>query len=101
MAALALLALVPGPPWVLIAIGVAAGAVRGAHTLVQGSAVADRWGVRSYGAVNGVFAAPITIVAAFSPSLGPLLALATGSYATMALIAAGAAVVALVAARFT
>ncbi|WP_298866444.1 MFS transporter [uncultured Microbacterium sp.] len=57
---LALLALIPGPPWLLIVIGIAAGAVRGAQTLVQGSAVADRWGVRNYGSINGVFAAPIT-----------------------------------------
>ena len=98
---LALLALVPGPPWLLIGIGIAAGAVRGAQTLVQGSAVADRWGTHSYGAVNGVFAAPITVAAAFSPSIGPLLALASGSYATMALIAAALAVTAVVAARFS
>lgn len=98
---LALLALVPGPPWLLIAVGIAAGAVRGAHTLVQGTAVADRWGTHSYGTINGVFVAPITAVAAFSPSLGPLLALASGSYATMALIAAGMAVVALLASRFS
>ncbi|MGT2460823.1 MFS transporter [Sinomonas atrocyanea] len=65
--ALALLALVPGPPWLLIAVGVGAGAARGAHTLVQGSAVADRWGTRSYGTINGVFAAPITVVGAFAP----------------------------------
>lgn len=98
---LALLALVPGPPWLLIGIGIAAGAVRGAQTLVQGSAVADRWGTHSYGAVNGVFAAPITVAAAFSPSIGPLLALASGSYSTMALIAAALAVAAVVAARFS
>lgn len=101
LALLALLALVPGPPWLLIGIGIAAGAVRGAQTLVQGSAVADRWGTHSYGAVKGVFAAPITVAAAFSPSIGPLLALASGSYSTMALIAAALAVAAVVAARFS
>ena len=53
---LALMAVVPGPPWLVILIGVAAGAVRGAQTLVQGSAVADRWGVRNYGSINGVVA---------------------------------------------
>lgn len=98
---LLLLALVPGPPWLLISIGIAAGAVRGAQTLVQGSAVADRWGTRNYGAINGVLAAPITIVAAFGPALGPLLAVTTGSYSAMALIGVGLALVALLFARFS
>ncbi|MCR8670046.1 MFS transporter [Agrococcus sp. HG114] len=98
---LAALALVPGPPWVLILIGIATGAARGAQTLVQGSAVVERWGAASYGALNGVFAAPITAVAALGPALGPVLALGTGSYAGMALIAAGVAAAAAVVARWT
>lgn len=98
---LALLALVPGPPWLLISIGIAAGAVRGAQTLVQGSAVADRWGTHNYGAINGVFAAPITLVGAFGPALGPLLAVATGSYSTMAMIAVALAALSLAFARFS
>ncbi|MCH1881947.1 MFS transporter [Agrococcus sp. ARC_14] len=97
---LALLAIVPGPPWLLLVLGILAGAVRGASTLVQGSAVADRWGTRNYGAINGVFAAPITAVAAAGPALGPLIATATGSYAAMGVAAAGLALVALAMARF-
>lgn len=100
-ASLALLALVPGPPWLLIAIGVAAGAVRGAQTLVQGSAVADRWGTRNYGAINGAFAAPVTVVAALGPALGPMLVLGVGSYASMALLAAGLALIGAVLARWS
>ncbi|MGM1029970.1 MAG: MFS transporter [Actinomycetota bacterium] len=99
-ALLALLSWLPGPPWLLIAVGVAVGAVRGAQTLVQGAAVADRWGTRGYGTLNGVFAAPITAVAALGPALGPVTASATGSYASMGLVAAALAVVALVLARF-
>lgn len=98
---LALLALVPGPPWILISIGIAAGAVRGAQTLVQGSAVAERWGTQNYGAINGVFAAPITLISALGPALGPLLAAATGSYSAMALFAVGLAGLALALARFS
>ncbi|MFA4897875.1 hypothetical protein [Microbacterium sp.] len=101
VAFLALLALVPGPPWLLISIGIAAGAVRGAQTLVQGSAVADRWGTQNYGAINGVFAAPITLIGAFGPAIGPLLAVATGSYSAMALIAVALAALSLVFARFS
>ena len=98
---LGLLALVPGPPWLLILIGIGAGAVRGAQTLVQGSAVADRWGTRDYGAINGAFAAPITAVTAIGPALGPVLAVATGSYAMMGLLAAALALVGLALARLT
>lgn len=98
---LALLALVPGPAWLLITIGIATGAVRGAQTLVQGSAVADRWGTHNYGSINGVFAAPITIIGALGPSLGPLLAIASGSYSAVAVIAVALALVALVTARFS
>ncbi|WP_229718137.1 MFS transporter [Microbacterium aerolatum] len=98
---LALLALVPGPPWLLISIGIAAGAVRGAQTLIQGSAVADRWGIQNYGAINGVFAAPITLTSAIGPAIGPLLAVATGSYSAMALIAVALAALSLVLARFS
>ncbi|WP_347756587.1 MFS transporter [Agrococcus sp. ProA11] len=98
---LGLLALVPGPPWLLIVIGIAAGAVRGAQTLVQGSAVADRWGTREYGAINGAFAAPITAVTAVGPALGPVVAVATGSYAAMGLIAAVLALVGLALARLS
>lgn len=98
---LGLMAVVPGPPWLLVGIGMAAGAVRGAQTLVQGSAVADRWGTRNYGSINGVFAAPITTVAALGPSLGPIVATAVGGYEAMALIMAGVAVVALAASRFS
>ena len=98
---LALLAIVPGPPWLLISIGVGVGAVRGAQTLVQGSAVADRWGTRNYGSINGVFAAPITAIGAVGPALGPLIAVATGSYSAMAWVAVGFAGLSLIFARFT
>lgn len=98
---LALLALVPGPPWLLMSLGIAAGAVRGAQTLVQGSAVADRWGTHNYGSINGVFAAPITLVGAFGPALGPLIATAVGSYSVMALIAVAIAALSAALARST
>lgn len=99
--ALVVLALVPGPAWLLVGIGIAAGAVRGAQTLVQGSAVADRWGTTNYGAINGVFAAPLTFISALAPALGPLLAAGTGSYSAMALIAAALAAVSVLFARIS
>jgi MFS family permease len=98
---LGLLAVVPGPPWLVIGIGVLAGAVRGALTLIQASAVSDRWGTRNYGAINGVFAAPISIVTALAPAVGAAVAAGTGSFAAMALIMAGVAAVAALLARGT
>lgn len=96
---IAALALIPGPPWALIVVGILAGAVRGAQTLVQASAVADRWGTRNYGALNGAFAAPITIVGALTPAIGSLVATGLGSFSLMALAMAGVALVAAAFAR--
>ncbi|MBD3943969.1 MFS transporter [Microbacterium sp. NEAU-LLC] len=73
----------------IIAAGVAVGAVRGALTLVQASAVADRWGARSYGKLNGVLAAPITALTALAPGTAALIAATLGSYASMAFAMAG------------
>jgi hypothetical protein len=98
---LAAFAAVPGPPGLLIVIGIVAGAVRGAYTLVQASAVADRWGTRNYGSINGAFAAPITIAAALTPAIGPAVAAGVGSFSGMVAIMAGAALVAAVTARLT
>jgi hypothetical protein len=100
-ASLAALALVPGPAWLLIVLGVVAGAVRGAYTLVQASAVADRWGTRNYGSINGTFMAPVTIAAALTPAIGPAVAAGVGSFSAMVAIMAGAALAAAVAARMT
>lgn len=96
-----LLALVPGPAWLLIGIGILAGAVRGAETLIRATAVSDRWGTRNYGAINGAFAMPLTITAALAPATGPLLATGLGSYAVMALVMAGVALVGAALARTT
>jgi predicted MFS family arabinose efflux permease len=80
---IALLAAVPGPAVLLIALAVLAGAVRGAGTLLQATVVADRWGSTRYGALSGWFAAPITGAAALAPWAGTALAEAVGSYPTM------------------
>lgn len=81
-------ALAEGQVWIIVA-GLTAGAARGALTLVQASAVSDRWGTRSYGRLNGVMAAPITALTALAPVAAAVTATALGSYATMALAMAG------------
>lgn len=77
---LVLLAVVTGPPALLIGLAIAAGAVRGAGTLLQATVVADRWGTTGYGALLALFSAPITIAVAVSPAAGTAIAAALGSY---------------------
>jgi MFS family permease len=88
--AIGLLGALPGPPVALVAAAIALGAVRGACTLLQATAVADRWGTARYGTLSGYFAAPITAATALAPWAGTALAEALGSYAAaFALLAAG------------
>lgn len=82
----------------LVAVAVLAGMVRGIVTLLQATAVTDRWGARDYGTLSGVLAAPITFTTAVAPFLGAALAVLLGSYAAMLV---GMAVVGLVAAALS
>ena len=93
-AAIALLAALPGPPALLVAAAVAAGAIRGAGTLLQATVVADRWGVARYGTLSGLFSAPITAASALAPWGGTALAELTGSYPAMFWMLAALVVVA-------
>lgn len=71
--AVALLALTsPAPVGALVA-AVFAGAARGNFTLLQATAVGDRWGTSQLASLNGVFVAPLTIPAALAPGGGALL----------------------------
>ncbi|MGI6872385.1 MULTISPECIES: MFS transporter [Amycolatopsis] len=97
-AALVLLALLPGPAGALLAVAVVLGMARGAYTLVQATAVADRWTTARFGALNGMFTAPITAATAIAPGGAIVLAERVGGYSTalilLAVLAAGAAVLA-------
>lgn len=99
--ALALLAIavLEGPTSTLVVVAVVAGAIRGTQTLVQANAVSDRWGSANYGAINGVFSAPLTVLVALTPALGPLFAEASGSFAAMTAILAGVAALGAILAR--
>jgi MFS family permease len=77
---IALLAALSGPPWLLVAAAVAAGAVRGAGTLLQATVVADRWGTAQYATLAGYFSAPITAATAVAPWAGTALAGLSGGY---------------------
>ncbi|MGC3020400.1 MULTISPECIES: MFS transporter [unclassified Brevibacterium] len=84
-----LLALVPSPIWMLIGIAMVTGGVRGCMTLFQATAVSDRWGTKNFGAINGVFVAPITAGTALAPVAGPALADVIGGYGWMSMTMAG------------
>ncbi|MFD3503607.1 MFS transporter [Streptomyces sp. NPDC058678] len=91
------LALVPGPYSLLVALSVAAGMVRGNLTLLQATAITDRWGTTHYGRLSGLLAAPTTAASALAPFAGAALAAPLGGYpqlfGLLALIAGLAALV--------
>ncbi|MGY1456703.1 MFS transporter [Streptomyces sp. SS8] len=79
----AALALVPGPYGLLVTLSVAAGMVRGNLTLLQATAVTDRWGTSHYGRLSGLLAAPTTTASALAPFAGAALAAPLGGYPHM------------------
>ncbi|MCX0275082.1 MFS transporter [Nocardia zapadnayensis] len=76
---------------VLISVAVGAGLVRGIFTLIQATAVTDRWGATHYGRLNGWLSAPVVIVSALTPWAGTVLSAWTGSYARAYLVLAAIA----------
>jgi predicted MFS family arabinose efflux permease len=94
------LGVLPGPDLALAGVAVVAGSARGLFTLLQATTVADRWGTRSFGHVNGVFTAPITIAIALAPGGGALLARLAGGYPASYALLAGITFTAAIAATF-
>lgn len=78
----------------VVAAAVLAGAVRGMLTLLQATAVTDRWGAGHYGRLTGLLLAPVTITAAASPWIGAVVAAVLHGYPAMVWAMAGLAVVA-------
>ncbi|MFB8760564.1 MFS transporter [Streptomyces nigra] len=81
-------AAVPGPYALLIAVSVVAGMVRGNLTLLQATAITDRWGATHYGRLSGLLAAPATTAAALAPFAGAALATPLGGYRPLFLLLA-------------
>lgn len=75
-----LLGVVPGPALLLIAGSVLAGVTRGIFTLVQATAITDRWGAVHYGQLNGLLTAPVMLTAAIAPWAGSALAAWLGGF---------------------
>ena len=72
----------------LAAVVVVAGMARGMFTLLQATAVTDRWGTRHYGRLTGLLAAPTMLAVAVAPWFGAWLAQQLGSYSTAFLVLA-------------
>ncbi|MGH3357337.1 MAG: MFS transporter, partial [Nocardioidaceae bacterium] len=89
-----LLALLPGPLAVLIIVSMVVGVARGTYTLIQATAVSDRWGTRHFGQLNGVMSAPILLGSAVAPFAGAALADLLGGQSRSFLVLAGVALVA-------
>ncbi|MFE1800809.1 MFS transporter [Streptomyces sp. NPDC059517] len=91
-------ALVPGPYSLLAVLAVVAGTVRGNLTLLQATAVTDRWGANRYGRLSGILAAPMTTASALAPFAGTALAVPLGGYphlfVVLSLVSAAAALIA-------
>ncbi|GAA4820920.1 MFS transporter [Nocardioides caeni] len=75
------LAVVNGPAVALFGLSFAAGAARGVYTLVQATAVTDRWGTASYASLNGIVSAALLVAGAAAPWAGTAVAEASGSHA--------------------
>ena len=93
-AATALLGLLPGPAVLLVAAAMLAGAARGVFTLLQATAISDRWGATHYGRLNGLLSAPAMFATALAPWAGAALASAFGGYPMLFCLLAAVAVVA-------
>jgi MFS family permease len=85
----------------LVLAALAAGAVRGVHTLATAMGVSDRWGAEGFGAMSGHFIRPVALAIAAAPFLASVLAVATGTHARAALVLAALTALGLLAARRT
>ena len=72
----------------LIAATVVAGSARGVFTLLQATAITDRWGAVHYGRLSGLMSAPMTITMALAPFAGAAFADVLGGYAHAFLVLA-------------
>ncbi|MFG3542121.1 MFS transporter [Streptomyces clavifer] len=94
----AALAIAPGPYALLITLSIIAGMVRGNLTLLQATAITDRWGTAHYGRLSGLLAAPTTTASALAPFAGAALAIRLGGYPQLFGALAAVSVIASVAA---
>lgn len=73
----------------LLVVAIGAGVMRGIMTLLQATAVTERWGPTHYGRLSALLNAPIMIATAVGPFVGAALASLLGGYSAM-FVAVGA-----------
>jgi len=78
----------------LITVAILAGFVRGIMTLLQATAVTERWGPTHYGHLSGILSAPTSLTTALGPWIGAALAGLLHGYAPMFLVLGGIGVLA-------
>jgi MFS family permease len=77
-----------------------AGVARGLLTLIQATAVTDRWGIEDFGRLSGILNAPAMVAAALAPFGGAAIAEVSGGFRNaFVVLAAMCAVAALLALR--
>jgi MFS family permease len=67
----------------LVIVAILASVARGIMTLLQATAVTERWGPTHYGHLSGILSAPVTIMSALAPWIGAVLAGLLSGYAAM------------------
>ncbi|GGU99533.1 MFS transporter [Streptomyces litmocidini] len=85
----AALAVTPGPYGLVIAVSIAAGTVRGNLTLLQATAITDRWGTQHYGRLSAILGAPAMTASALAPFAAATLALVLGGHPELFGVLAG------------
>lgn len=80
-------AAVPGPYALIIALSIVADMVRGDLTLLQATAITDRWGTTQYGRLSGLLAAPATTAVALAPFADATLTVPLDGYTPLLLLA--------------
>lgn len=86
---------------VLMIVALLVGGLRGAHTLVQATAISVRWGRQHFGTLNGVLSAPLSVALALAPAIGGQIAHVMSSYNSMALVMAAVLILVAPLARYT
>jgi MFS family permease len=82
-------AVLHSPVFLVFTVVILLGAARGAFTLLDATAITDRWGPDGYATLHGILSAPATIAIALSPWAGALVSDWTGGHPQMFAVLAG------------